>query len=313
MNVVPAQVAGVGSIAVASPPQRDNTGVFAGYPHPTVLAACALLGVDEVYAVGGAQAVAAFAFGFERPRCRRGQRRGGLRAGEPGDRPRQHLRRRRQALPQGRHRDRLRGRSHRDHGARRRHRRRRARRRRPGQQAEHDPQAASVLVTASPDAGGRRAGRGRAPGRPRPSTPSASQQALAGRQSGVVLVDDLDAGLAGGQRLRRRAPRAAGRRRCRREPRGSATPGRSSSAPTRRSASATTSPAPTTCCPPAAAPATAAACRCSRSCAACTSSTTDPMPCATVADHVVTLAQAEDLPAHGEAVQARFPDGSTAP
>jgi histidinol dehydrogenase len=39
--------------------------VFTGYPHPTVLAACALLGVDEVYAVGGAQAVAAFAFGFE--------------------------------------------------------------------------------------------------------------------------------------------------------------------------------------------------------------------------------------------------------
>jgi histidinol dehydrogenase len=65
MNVVPAQIAGVGSLAVASPPQRDNAGVFTGYPHPTVLAACALLGVDEVYAVGGAQAVAAFAFGFE--------------------------------------------------------------------------------------------------------------------------------------------------------------------------------------------------------------------------------------------------------
>ena len=64
MNVVPAQIAQVGSLAVASPPQRENTGVFAGYPHPTVLAACALLGVDEVYAVGGAQAVAAFAYGF---------------------------------------------------------------------------------------------------------------------------------------------------------------------------------------------------------------------------------------------------------
>ena len=50
---------------MASPPQRENTGVFAGYPHPTILAACALLGVDEVYAVGGAQAVAAFAYGFE--------------------------------------------------------------------------------------------------------------------------------------------------------------------------------------------------------------------------------------------------------
>jgi histidinol dehydrogenase len=64
MNVVPAQIAGVGSLAVASPPQKENTGIFAGYPHPTILAACGLLGVDEVYAVGGAQAVAAFAYGF---------------------------------------------------------------------------------------------------------------------------------------------------------------------------------------------------------------------------------------------------------
>jgi histidinol dehydrogenase len=63
MNVVPAQVAGVGSLTVTSPPQRDNPTPFAGLPHPTVLAACALLGVDEVYAVGGAQAVAMFAYG----------------------------------------------------------------------------------------------------------------------------------------------------------------------------------------------------------------------------------------------------------
>jgi histidinol dehydrogenase len=59
MNVVPAQVAGVASIAVASPPQRE----FGGLPHPATLAACALLGVTEVYAVGGAQAVAMFAYG----------------------------------------------------------------------------------------------------------------------------------------------------------------------------------------------------------------------------------------------------------
>jgi histidinol dehydrogenase len=58
MNVVPAQVAGVASIAVSSPPQRDT-----GRPHPHILAACALLGVDEVYAVGGAQAVAMLAYG----------------------------------------------------------------------------------------------------------------------------------------------------------------------------------------------------------------------------------------------------------
>ncbi len=63
MNVVPAQVAQVASLAVASPPQRDNVGIFTGYPHPTILAAAALLGVDEVYAVGGAQAIAMFAHG----------------------------------------------------------------------------------------------------------------------------------------------------------------------------------------------------------------------------------------------------------
>jgi histidinol dehydrogenase len=63
MNVVPAQEAGVPSLAVASPPQRDNAERFVGLPHPTVLAACALLGVEEVYAVGGAQAVAMFAYG----------------------------------------------------------------------------------------------------------------------------------------------------------------------------------------------------------------------------------------------------------
>jgi histidinol dehydrogenase len=59
MNVVPAQVAGVASIALASPPQKE----FGGLPHPTILAACALLGVDEVYAAGGAQAIAMFAYG----------------------------------------------------------------------------------------------------------------------------------------------------------------------------------------------------------------------------------------------------------
>ena len=59
MNVVPAQVAGVGSIALASPPHEEHEGL----PAPTILAACALLGVDEVYAVGGAQAIGMFAYG----------------------------------------------------------------------------------------------------------------------------------------------------------------------------------------------------------------------------------------------------------
>jgi histidinol dehydrogenase len=61
MNVVPAQVAGVPSIAVTSPPQRDA----GGWPNQTILAACALLGIDEVYAAGGAQAVAMLAYGVE--------------------------------------------------------------------------------------------------------------------------------------------------------------------------------------------------------------------------------------------------------
>jgi histidinol dehydrogenase len=61
MNVVPAQEAGVESLAVTSPAQRE----FGGLPHPTILAACALLGVDEVYAAGGAQAIAMFAYGTE--------------------------------------------------------------------------------------------------------------------------------------------------------------------------------------------------------------------------------------------------------
>ena len=59
MNVVPAQIAKVASIAVASPPQSDNGGL----PNATILATCALLGVEEVYAIGGAQAVAMFAYG----------------------------------------------------------------------------------------------------------------------------------------------------------------------------------------------------------------------------------------------------------
>jgi histidinol dehydrogenase len=62
MNVVPAQTAGVDSLVIASPPQAQP-GPFDGLPHPTILAAAALLGVDEVWAVGGAQAVALLAYG----------------------------------------------------------------------------------------------------------------------------------------------------------------------------------------------------------------------------------------------------------
>jgi histidinol dehydrogenase len=58
MNVVPAQTAGVEGIAVSSPPQRDT-----GFPHPTIMAACSMLGIDEVYAVGGGQAIAMLGYG----------------------------------------------------------------------------------------------------------------------------------------------------------------------------------------------------------------------------------------------------------
>ena len=59
MNAVAAQEAGVTSIALASPPQAE----FGGLPHPTILAVAHILGVDEVYAIGGAQAIAMFAYG----------------------------------------------------------------------------------------------------------------------------------------------------------------------------------------------------------------------------------------------------------
>jgi histidinol dehydrogenase len=59
MNVIPAQVAGVAEIVVASPPRPERDGL----PHPAVLAACALLGVTEVHAAGGAQAIAMLGYG----------------------------------------------------------------------------------------------------------------------------------------------------------------------------------------------------------------------------------------------------------
>lgn len=61
MNAVPAQVAGVSSIALASPPQRE----FGGAVHPVILGAAGLLGIDEVYAMGGAGAIGALAYGVD--------------------------------------------------------------------------------------------------------------------------------------------------------------------------------------------------------------------------------------------------------
>jgi histidinol dehydrogenase len=61
MNVIPAQVAGVDEIVVASPPKADHGGL----PHPAILAVCALLGVTEVHAAGGAQAIAMLGYGTD--------------------------------------------------------------------------------------------------------------------------------------------------------------------------------------------------------------------------------------------------------
>ncbi|MHA7283773.1 histidinol dehydrogenase [Arthrobacter sp. TMS2-4] len=187
MNVVPAQAAGVASIALASPPQKE----FGGWPHPAILAAAAMLGVTEVYAMGGAQAVAALAYGI-------GDDTGTGRDIDPVDvitGPGNVFVATAKRL--------VRGQVGIDSEA--------------GtteiavladatadpdlvaadlvSQAEHDPQAASVLVTDSEelaaavvDALGVRAARTRHADRVR--------TALSGPQSGVILVDDVEHGIA---------------------------------------------------------------------------------------------------------------------
>ena len=215
MNAVPALVAGVGSLAVASPPKAE----FGGLPNPLILAACALLGVDEVYAVGGAQAIAMFAYGVE-----------GVRSGRRHHRPRQRLRRCRQAAGAGPVRHRLRGRPDRDRHPGRRH------APRPPfvaadlvAQAEHDPLAACLLVTDSDGPARRRrcrarqaGGRDPAPGAGR-AGPRRPVRARARRRPRPR------------PRCRRRvgggAPRGRHRRRGASAPCGCATRARSSSAP----------------------------------------------------------------------------------
>src|SRR6266545_3918806 len=148
MNVVPAQTAGVRSLAVASPPQKDT-----GRPHPLVLAACALLGVDEVYAVGGAQAIAMFADGTD---AEAGPTEIAILADDSAD-------------PRHVAADLI-------------------------SQAEHDPLAASVLVTMAPSLVDavevELAGQVAATKHTERIT-----AALTGEQSAAVLVDDLDAAL----------------------------------------------------------------------------------------------------------------------
>ncbi len=245
------------SIAVAHPPQRDNGGL----PDRGVLAACALLGVTEVYAVGGAQAVAVLGYGAgscepvdmvtgpgnvyvtAAKRLLRGligidSEAGPTEVAILADDTADPVHVTADLISQ----------------------------------AEHDPLAGAVLVTTSEQLAD--AVTALLPSRSRPpSTASGSPPPSGGSQSGIVLVDDLDAGLAvvdayAAEHLEIQT-RDPARSRC-----GCATPARCSSAPGPRSASATTPPGPTTCCPPAAAPGTPAACPCRPSCAASTSSTT---------------------------------------
>ncbi len=181
MNVIPAQVAGVGSIAVASPPQQE----FGGQPHPHILALCHLLGVEEVYAVGGAQAIAMFAHGVaglcERVDLVTGPGNiyvvaakrllQGLVGIDSEAGPTEiAILADGQAIPSHVAADLI-------------------------SQAEHDPQAASVLVTDSPalvEAVTTELNSQVAATKHRDRV----QQALSGTQSGIVLVDDLDQGLA---------------------------------------------------------------------------------------------------------------------
>jgi histidinol dehydrogenase len=179
MNVVPAQVAGVRSIALSSTPQKEHGGL----PHPTILAACALLGVEEVYAVGGAQAIAMFAYGIgpcarvdlvtgpgsiwtvTAKRLLKGKVGIDSEAGPTeililADRT---------ADPSYVAADLL-------------------------SQAEHDPLAAAVLVTPSEDLADRVAVELEAQVLATKHT-ERIQASLSGRQSGVVLVDDLDQGV----------------------------------------------------------------------------------------------------------------------
>jgi histidinol dehydrogenase len=305
MNVVPAQIAGVGSLAVASPPQRDNSGEFTGYPHPTVLAACALLGVDEVYAVGGAQAVAAFAFGFEDQSddgtavvcepvslvtgpgniyvaAAKRYLKGVIGIDSEAGPTEIAILADDTAVPAHVSADLV-------------------------SQAEHDPQAASVLVTASVTL----ADAVRADLEDRVAGTKHSErvrEALTGPQSGVVLVDDLEAGLAvvnayaaehleiqvaDAEQVSRRVRNA-----------GAIFVGPHSPVSLGDYVAGSNHVLPT------------GGCACHSSGLSVQSFlrgvhvvTYTEAALREVAHHVVTLAQAEDLPAHGEAVQVRF-DGS---
>jgi histidinol dehydrogenase len=289
MNVVPAQVAGVESIAVSSPPQRET-----GLPHPHILAACALLGVDEVYAVGGAQAIAMLAYGTEESEpvdlvtgpgnvwvtaakrlvrgvvgidAEAGPTEIAILADETAD-------------PRHVAADLI-------------------------SQAEHDPLAASVLVTTSPELLEAVEGELAAQVAATKHTERIGQ-ALTGSQSAAVLVDDLDAGLrvvdayaAEHLEIQTREPRAVAERV---RNAGAVFVGAWSPVSLGDYCAGSNHVLPTG--------------GCARHSSGLSVQTFlrgvqlieyDERALRDVADHVVTLAAAEDLPAHGQAVTARFP------
>ncbi len=235
MNVVPAQAAGVPSLALASPPQKE----FGGLPHPNVLAACALLGVDEVYAVGGAQAIAMFAYGAGA--CRPVELitgpgniytvsakrlvKGSVAIDSEAGPTEIAILADDTAVPG-------------------------LRRRRPDQPGRARPAGGLRAGHRLPGAGRARSRPSWRPRWPRPSTSSGSAPLWPGPQSASDPGRRPRPGRRGRRRLRGRAPGDphAGRGADGRPRR--ATPARSSSAPTPRSPSVTTAPGPTTCFPP---------------------------------------------------------------
>jgi histidinol dehydrogenase len=303
MNVVPAQLAGVGSLAVTSPPQKENVGEFAGYPNPTILATCALLGVDEVYAVGGAQAVAMFAFGFEddvdgeRIVCdpvsmvtgpgniwvvaAKRLLKGVIGIDAEAGPTEIAILADASADPEHVAADLI-------------------------SQAEHDPLAASVLVTDSEELADRTEA---ALARRVPATKHSERvgQALRGRQSRIVLVDDLDAGLdvvnAYAAEHLEIQTEEAGEVAARVRNAGAVFVGPNAPVSLGDYAAGSNHVLPT-------------AGSASHSSGLSVQSFLrgihvvdyDRSALRGVAGHVVTLAQAEDLPAHGEAITARFGD-----
>ena len=265
------------------------------------MAACALLGVEEVYAVGGAQAIAMFGHGA-----------GPCRPVDLVTGPGNVYVAAAKRLLRGR----------------------------VGIDSEAGPTEIAVLADDTADAGVRR-GRPDQPGRARPGRRERAGDRLrvagrrrrrragqAGRRDPPRRADPDRARPAGSRgscwsttstrawpsstptppSTSRSTPATP-----RRSPPGSATPARSSSARTRRCAWATTAPAPTTCCPRRAAPATPAGCRCARSCRSVHVVDYTREALAEVAGHVVALAEAEDLPGHGRAVSIRLEDRPRAP